>query len=94
MLRQELFAKPGEAEALNLNLRQAIINRMKNKSEAELREIIEDSVGNTEMTLPGLGVLFERIWRDSGNEERERMVSVLHQSLAGDQAPPRPDARH
>ena len=78
---------------MNLNLRQAIVNRVKNKSEAELREIIEDSIDNAEMTLPGLGVLFERIWRDSGNEERERMVSILHQSLARDQAPPQPDAR-
>jgi len=72
---------------LNLNLRQAIMTRVKNKSEAELREIIEDSVGNTEMTLPGLGVLFEMIWRDSGEEEREKMVSVLHQSLARQKLP-------
>jgi small acid-soluble spore protein I (minor) len=72
---------------LNLNLRQAIMNRVKNKSEAELREIIEDSVGNTEMALPGLGVLFEMIWRDSGEEEREKMVSVLHQSLVRQKLP-------
>lgn len=72
---------------MNLNLRQAIMTRVKNKSEAELREIIEDSVGNTEMTLPGLGVLFEMIWRDSGEEEREKMVSVLHQSLARQKLP-------
>lgn len=77
---------------MNLNLRQAIMNRVKNKSEAELREIIEDSVGNAEMMLPGLGVLFELIWRGSGSEERDRMISVLHQSLGREQAEPRPDA--
>lgn len=68
---------------VDLNLRQAIVSRVKDKDEKALRDIIQDSVGNAEVTLPGLGVLFEIIWRDSAEEDRQKMVSALHRHLQG-----------
>ena len=68
---------------MDLNLRQAIVSRVKDKDEKALRDIIQDSVGNAEVTLPGLGVLFEIIWRDSAEEDRQKMVSALHRHLQG-----------
>ncbi|CAM3842877.1 small acid-soluble spore protein SspI [Cohnella lubricantis] len=64
-----------------MSLRQAIVHRVENNSNEELREVIEDSVGNAEVTLPGLGVLFEIIWSNSEASEQQRMVDTLHQHI-------------
>ncbi|MBM7569134.1 small acid-soluble spore protein SspI [Paenibacillus sacheonensis] len=65
----------------NLDLRQAIVRRVQDKSGAELTDVIESSIGSDEMALPGLGVLFEMIWQDSPGPERNRMVELLYNHL-------------
>ena len=72
---------------MNLNLRQAIIQRIRDMSSSELREVIEDSIGNDERSLPGLGVLFEIIWQNSAEEMQIQMTDTLHQHLAGQEQP-------
>lgn len=67
---------------MNLNLRQAIIQRMKGKSNEELYSVIDGSIGGDEKALPGLGVLFEMIWQHSGNDIREELVSSLKSELS------------
>jgi small acid-soluble spore protein I (minor) len=66
---------------MNLNLRQAIIQRVKEKNNEELREVIEDSIGSDERALPGLGVLFEIIWEHSDAAVQNQMVDTLHAQL-------------
>jgi small acid-soluble spore protein I (minor) len=66
---------------MNLNLRQAIIQRVQNKSDAELRDVIMDSVGADERSLPGLGVLFEIIWQNCDENVQNQLVSNLQQGL-------------
>ncbi|HEY0828841.1 MAG TPA: small acid-soluble spore protein SspI [Bacilli bacterium] len=66
---------------MNLNLRQAIIERVQDKSEDELHDVIESSVGNEERTLPGLGVLFEIIWQNCEEDTQLDLVSTLKKSL-------------
>ncbi len=68
---------------MEMDLRQAIEQRVAGKSETELREIIDGSVGQEEMTLPGLGVLFEMIWTISPADDKSRMTGLLHRSLNG-----------
>lgn len=65
----------------NINLRQAILQNVKGKTEAELQDIIQDAVGNEEKVLPGLGVLFEVIWQHSDEQHREQMLETLHQNV-------------
>ncbi|QHW33155.1 small acid-soluble spore protein SspI [Paenibacillus rhizovicinus] len=65
----------------NLDLRQAIVRRVQNKSGEELTDVIESSIGADERALPGLGVLFEMIWQDSESPERNRMVELLYNHL-------------
>jgi small acid-soluble spore protein I (minor) len=65
----------------NLDLRQAIVRRVQNKSGEELTDVIESSIGADERALPGLGVLFEMIWQDSKTPERNRMVELLFDHL-------------
>jgi small acid-soluble spore protein I (minor) len=73
--------KGGLFVELTLTLRQAIIQRVHDKNNEELKGIIQDSIGNAEATLPGIGVLFEIIWSHSSTEEQERMVATLHDHM-------------
>ncbi|MFS0723497.1 small acid-soluble spore protein SspI [Paenibacillus sp. 1P07SE] len=65
----------------DINLRQAIIQRVFDKSNEELRDVIESSVGNDEKALPGLGVLFEMIWLESQPQQQQAMVESLHTKI-------------
>lgn len=65
----------------NLDLRQAIVNRVQNNTQEELKEVIEGSIGNDERTLPGLGVLFEMIWKQINAQEQSSLVEALHKQL-------------
>ncbi len=67
---------------MNLNLRQAIIQRMHDKSNEELFEVIADSMDAEERVLPGLGVLFEIIWKYSEADAQNQMVATLKEHLA------------
>ncbi|WP_010500028.1 small acid-soluble spore protein SspI [Paenibacillus elgii] len=67
---------------MNLNLRQAIIQRMHDKSNEELFEVIADSMDAEERVLPGLGVLFEIIWKHSEADTQNQMIATLKEHLA------------
>ncbi len=69
---------------INLNLRQAIMKRVQNKEEDQLKEIIEGSIDGDERTLPGLGVLFEIIWKNSDQNTKDQLVSALQQNIPQD----------
>ncbi|WNR46989.1 small acid-soluble spore protein SspI [Paenibacillus roseipurpureus] len=66
---------------MNITLRQAIHQRVNNKSNEELKEIIEDSIGGEEKVLPGLGVLFEMIWQHTESATQDELVSTLKAQL-------------
>lgn len=66
---------------MNLNLRQAIILKVQDKTNDELLEVIESSIGNDERALPGLGVLFEIIWRHCEESTQQQLVSTLKEHL-------------
>ncbi|MBW7476529.1 small acid-soluble spore protein SspI [Paenibacillus oenotherae] len=65
----------------NLDLRQAIIQRVQDKSGEELKDVIEGSIGNDERALPGLGVLFEIIWKQSNAASQNLMVDTLYNNF-------------
>ncbi|MHA7964754.1 small acid-soluble spore protein SspI [Paenibacillus sp. CAU 1782] len=65
----------------NIDLRQAILNRVQDNSREQLNEVIEGSVGHDERALPGLGVLFEMIWKQTGESDHNHMVDTLYQHL-------------
>lgn len=68
----------------NFDLRQAIINRIQDNTKTEIQETIADSCGADERALPGLGVLFEIIWKDSTDTQQSQMVETLYQHLQSD----------
>ena len=69
-------------EMMNLNLRQAIIQRVHDKTDEELYDVIEDSIGGAEQLLPGLGVLFEIIWENTDKSVQNTLVHTLKEHLA------------
>lgn len=66
---------------MTINLREAIIERVTNKSPQELTEIIDGSIGGDEQALPGVGVLFEMIWQRLDQPLKDQLVSKLNEQL-------------
>lgn len=67
---------------LDLNLRKAILTNIASNDREQLKDTIVDAIQNgEEKMLPGLGVLFELIWKQSDQEERLEMVSSLEQGV-------------
>ena len=83
-MKVNLIASGGHYPLDNIDLRQAILARVKDKSNSELSEIIDGSVDQDELALPGLGVLFEMIWKQSSETEHEQLVQTLYTHLHPD----------
>lgn len=67
---------------MNLNLRHAIIQNVSGNTKQELEDTIIDAIrSQEEKMLPGLGVLFEVIWQNANEEEKEEMLSNLQGGL-------------
>lgn len=67
---------------MDLNLRKAILENIKNNDRSQLEATIVDAIQEgEEKTLPGLGVLFELIWEQSGEQEREEMIQSLEEGV-------------
>jgi small acid-soluble spore protein I (minor) len=67
---------------MNLNLRNAIIHNVSGNSQEELEDTIVDAIQNgEEKMLPGLGVLFEVIWKNSSEDEKKEMLATLENGL-------------
>ncbi|AZV44654.1 MULTISPECIES: small acid-soluble spore protein SspI [Peribacillus] len=67
---------------MNLNLRNAIISNVTGNTQEQLEDTIVDAISNgEEKMLPGLGVLFEVIWQNSSQNEKEEMLRALENGL-------------
>ncbi|MHC0037416.1 small acid-soluble spore protein SspI [Pseudoneobacillus sp. C159] len=67
---------------MNLNLRNAIVHNVQGNTQDQLRDTIVDAIQTgEEKMLPGLGVLFEIIWNNSTEDERQEMLQTLQQGL-------------
>ena len=62
--------------------RHHIINNFKNASKKEIKQaILASSNDLDEITLPGLGVFFNLLWEQSNEEEKEKILNKLKDSL-------------
>lgn len=75
-------------EMQNFDLRQAIVDRVQKNSKEDFLETISGSIDGDERTLPGLGVLFEIIWKESQKDDQEAMIDTLFQHFQHDQPHP------
>ncbi|AIQ14441.1 small acid-soluble spore protein SspI [Paenibacillus durus] len=67
--------------SITLDLRQAVIHKIQGHSKTELREMIDGSVDGPETALPGLGAVFEIIWKDLDPAKKDNVVTMLHEHL-------------
>lgn len=55
---------------MNIDIRKNIIDNFKDSNEEELANSIKEAISEKdEITLPGLGVLFELLWENSTDKE-------------------------
>lgn len=66
----------------NIDVREYIIGNFKDSSLEELKESIEESISShDDDPLIGLGVLFEVLWKNSSNEEQDKILNNIKKGL-------------
>jgi len=67
---------------MNIDIREYIKNNFKGSSLEELKDSILASIeSNDEVVLPGLGVLFEILWKQSSNDFQKEILNTLHSNI-------------
>lgn len=67
---------------MDINIRNAVIHNISGNSQDQLRDTIVDAIQRgEEKLLPGLGVLFEVIWENADEQEKNMMLGTLEQGL-------------
>lgn len=67
---------------MNIDIREYIKNNFKGSSLEELQDSILASIeSNDEVVLPGLGVLFEILWKQSSNDFQKEILNTLHSNM-------------
>ena len=65
---------------MNIDIRKSIINNFKNNSKNDIKEAIISSMNeNDEITLPGLGVFFEILWKNSDEEHQDYILNIIEE---------------
>lgn len=66
----------------NIDIRKYIIENFKDDNEEKIRDSIETTIKEKdEDALIGLGVLFELLWNKLTNEDKEKYLKNIHQSI-------------
>lgn len=67
---------------MDISIRGYIKNNFKDSSDSEINESIEDAItSGAEEALPGLGALFELLWNNSSNNEKNEFSKKIKQGL-------------
>lgn len=67
---------------MNIDIRKNIINNFKDAGIDEIKASIVSSIHDgKEITLPGLGVFFELLWKDSDENSKEYILSTIKKGL-------------
>lgn len=67
---------------MDINIRDAILTNIKENSRDELEATIVDAIHDgQEKLLPGLGFLFELIWKQADEQEKLEMLDRLQEGV-------------
>ncbi len=67
---------------MDIDIRKSIINNFKESSVADIKESIESSISDSEeITLPGLGVFFEILWKNSDDTKKDYILNTIKKGL-------------
>lgn len=69
-------------DKMNISIKEHIMNNFKGASKDDIRESIVSSFNDKdEITLPGLGVFFGIIWNKSSDDDKNKILDILKDSL-------------
>ena len=67
---------------MNIDIRKNIINNFKNGKKDEIKASITSAISEKdEVTLPGMGVFFELLWKNSDDASKEYILNTLEKCL-------------
>lgn len=67
---------------MNIDIRKYIMDNFKDSDNDEIRASIESSIKEQdEITLPGMGVFFEILWKNSNEDNKNYILSTLKDNL-------------
>lgn len=63
---------------MDINIRDSIKRNFRGTTSNDIRKSIDEAVSKeVEQALPGLGVLFEIIWKNSDETQKNKMLSLI-----------------
>ena len=67
---------------MNLDIRENIINKIKNDNVEDIISTINESIiTEDELVLPGLGVMIELFWNDLEEKEKFHIAEIIKKNL-------------
>ena len=67
---------------MDFNLREAIMANIQGSDAKQLQETVIDAIeSGEEKMLPGLGVLFEVLWKNSDENEQQAILESMEKAL-------------
>lgn len=72
---------------MDIDIRKSIKDNFKDVEKDEIIKSIEESINdNEEITLPGLGVFFEVLWKNADDNLKNTIITLLEESLKRNQS--------
>jgi small acid-soluble spore protein I (minor) len=67
---------------MDINIRKAVLHNLNNATQDDVRQTINDALArNEEIVLPGLGVMFELLYKSSNDNEKQEIIDKLVANL-------------
>lgn len=67
---------------MNVDIRKSIKENFKNAGKEDIIEsIIEAIEASEDITLPGLGVFFELLWKNSNEDDKDFIINTIQNGL-------------
>ncbi len=67
---------------MDIDIRKSIINNFKESDINEIKQSIEESIKDgDEITLPGMGVFFELLWKNSNDTKKDYILQTIKKGL-------------
>jgi len=67
---------------MDIDIRKSVVKNFEGSGIEDIRDSIESSIeDNEEITLPGLGVFFEILWKNSDKDDKEFILRTIEKGL-------------
>ena len=67
---------------MNIDIRKNILDNFKDSNLEDIEESIKEAIkDNDEIILPGLGVLFEILWKNSDDNQKKEILQNIYEGI-------------